>query len=145
MLPPDRRVAVLRYEDISLGQRARLEVQLTSELIDAFARLSGDVNPLHTDDSFAQGRGFPARLAHGLLVGAFFSTIAGTLLPGRDCLLQSFRCDFKRPVPAGTRLAMEAVVTQKVDAVRTVVLEISARDQDGSLVLAGRMQAGMLP
>lgn len=142
---PDHQVAALRYEDITLGQSARMEVELTPERIDAFALLSGDINPMHVDDRFAQGKGFPARLAHGLLAGAFFSAIAGTLLPGRDCLLQSARFDFKHPVPAGTRLTLEAKVIQKIDAVRTLVLELSARDLDGNILISGRMQAGMLP
>lgn len=145
MPPAEDRVAQLRYEDIRLGQTAGLQVELTPALIDEFARLCGDVNPLHTDEAFARGKGFPARLAHGLLVGAFFSAVAGTLLPGRDCLLQSVRFDFKKPVPAGTKLSLEAVVIQKVDAVRTVVLEICARDQSGGKVVTGRMQAGLLP
>ncbi|MDD5657249.1 MAG: MaoC/PaaZ C-terminal domain-containing protein [Elusimicrobia bacterium] len=137
--------AVLRYEDIEVGRKAGLDVTLGGELIDAFARLTGDVNPLHVDDAFARDKGFPGRLAHGLLVGAFFSAIAGTLLPGRDCLLQSARFEFKRPAPAGTRLRLEAVVARKVDAVRTLVLDISARDPEGNLVLSGRLQAGVRP
>jgi acyl dehydratase len=138
-------IARLRYEDISLGQSAGLEIVFTPELIDSFSRLSGDINPLHSDDSFAQAKGFPARLAHGLLIGAFFSTIAGTLLPGRDCILQTVRFDFKRAVPAGTKLRLQAKVAQKIDAVRTIVLEISAQDAAGEKYLTGRIQAGLLP
>jgi 3-hydroxybutyryl-CoA dehydratase len=134
---------VLSFDELSVGQRAELRVVLTPELIDAFARLTGDLNPLHVSDDFARARGFSARLAHGLLTAAFFSAIAGMLLPGRDCLLQSARFDFRKPAPAGTALTLEAVVVQKIDAVRAIVLEISARDAAGEVVLSGRIQAGL--
>ena len=137
-------VQVHTYEDIAVGQRAVLELSVTPELIDAFSRLTGDVNPLHSDAAFAAAKGYPARVAHGLLVGSCFSAIAGTMLPGRDCLLQSAKFDFKKPVLAGTRLTLEAVVSQKSDAVRAVVLDLTARDAAGAVALTGRLQAGVL-
>jgi 3-hydroxybutyryl-CoA dehydratase len=134
---------VLAFEEIEVGRKARLDVRLTPELIDAFARLTGDLNPLHVSGEFARSRGFPDRLAHGLLSAAFFSTICGMLLPGRDCLLQSVRFDFRKPVPAGTELTLEATVVQKIDAVRALVLEVAARNAAGEVVLSGKIQAGV--
>ncbi|MFI5348077.1 MAG: MaoC family dehydratase [Elusimicrobiota bacterium] len=134
---------VLTFEEIEVGRKARLEARLTPDLIDAFARLTGDFNPLHVSGEFARSRGFPDRLAHGLLSAAFFSTICGMLLPGRDCLLQSVKFDFRKPVPAGTALTLEAVVVQKIEAVRAIVLEISARNAEGETVISGKIQAGV--
>lgn len=134
---------VLSFEEIAVGRKAGLEVRTTPDLIDAFARLTGDVNPLHVSDAFARSRGFQARLAHGLLTASFFSTICGMLLPGRDCLLQSVRFDFRKPVPAGEALILEAVVVQKIESVRAIVLEISARNAAGETVLSGKIQAGV--
>jgi 3-hydroxybutyryl-CoA dehydratase len=134
---------VLTFEEIEVGRKARLDVRLTPELVDAFARLTGDLNPLHVSGDFARARGFPDRLAHGLLSAAFFSTICGMLLPGRDCLLQTVKFDFRKPVPAGTELTLEATVVQKIEAVRAIVLEVSARDAAGQVVLSGKIQAGI--
>ena len=139
----DGAAQVLTFEEIAVGRKARLEVRLTPEMIDAFARLTGELNPLHVSDEFAKSRGFPSRLAHGLLSAAFFSTICGMLLPGRDCLLQNVRFDFRKPVPAGTELTLEASVVQKIDAVRTLVLEVTARNAAGEVVLSGKIQAGV--
>jgi 3-hydroxybutyryl-CoA dehydratase len=134
---------VLTFDEIEVGRKARLDVRFTPELIDAFVKLTGDRNPLHVSGEFARGRGFPDRLAHGLLSAAFFSTICGMLLPGRDCLLQSVRFDFRKPVPAGTALTLEAEVVQKIDAVRALVLQVTARDADGGVVVTGKIQAGV--
>jgi 3-hydroxybutyryl-CoA dehydratase len=134
---------VLTFEEISVGRKARLEVLLTPEMIDAFARLTGDLNPIHVSDEFSRSRGFSGRLAHGLLSAAFFSTICGMLLPGRDGLLQGVRFDFRKPVPAGTALTLEAEVVQKIESVRAIVLEVAARDASGEVVLSGKIQAGV--
>ena len=135
---------ILAFDELTVGLKASLDVRLTPEMIDAFARLTGDHNPLHTSAEFAKSKGFPDRLAHGLLSAAFFSTLCGMLLPGRDCVLQSVKFDFRKPVPAGTALTLEAVVVQKIDAVRAVVLEVSARNAAGDVVLSGKIQAGVL-
>ena len=135
--------AILTFEEITVGRKARLDVRLTPETIDAFARLTGDLNPLHVCAEFARSRGFSDRLAHGMLSAAFFSTICGMLLPGRDCLLQSVKFDFRKPVPAGEALTLEATVVQKIDAVRALVLEVNARNAAGEVVLSGKIQAGV--
>ena len=56
-------------EDLSEGLRIETERRVvTAADIDAFVELSGDRNPLHTDDDYARGSGFAGRIAHGLLV-----------------------------------------------------------------------------
>ena len=140
----DPAVQVHRWEDIVVGQTASLSVTLTPDVVAAFAKLTGDVNPLHMSSEFAKEKGFKDRLAHGLLVSAFFSAIAGTMLPGRDCILHYARFDYKKPVFVGTALTLEAKVVQKVEAFKVMMLEISARDAEGQLVLGGRLQAGVL-
>jgi acyl dehydratase len=137
-------VKALSFDEISVGQKASLDVEFSAALIDAFAKLTGDINPMHVSDDFARAKGFSARLAHGLLTAAFFSTIAGTLLPGRDCLLQSARFDFRKPVPAGAKLTLSAVVAQKIESVRALVLDIAAVDASGQVVLSGKIQAGVV-
>lgn len=137
-------VKTVAYEDIELDQQVELDVQLTPALVDEFAKMTGDVNPLHQDDAFAKSKGFSGRLAHGLLVGAFFSTIAGTLLPGRDCLLQNARFAFKKPVYPGEKLKLTARVVQKVDAFKLIVMEIEAKDSSGEVVVGGRLHAGVI-
>lgn len=134
----------LRFEDVRVGQEARLEVRFTPETVDAFAKLTGDVNPLHASEEFARQKGFGSRVAHGLLVSSFFSAIAGTMLPGRDCILQSVRFEYRKPVLVGETVTLEAKVVQKSDAVRVIQLELKATGADGVVRLTGRMQAGFL-
>lgn len=132
----------LRFDEISVGDRESILVRVSAESLAAFAALSGDVNPLHVDDEFARERGFPGPVAHGLLVASFFSRLVGTMLPGRDCLLQQVRFDFKAPVTAGEALIFSVEVVQKVEAVKALVLDARATGEEGLVRVVGRIQVG---
>jgi acyl dehydratase len=57
------------YEDFSLGELLVSSRRTITEAdVVAFAGLSGDFNPLHTDEVFAQATPFGSRVAHGMLV-----------------------------------------------------------------------------
>ncbi|MDF1857049.1 MaoC family dehydratase [Pseudooceanicola sp.] len=47
--------------------------KVTQPLIDAYARVSGDHNPLHTDPEFASTTHFGGTIAHGMMTLAFAS------------------------------------------------------------------------
>jgi phosphate acetyltransferase len=69
------------YDDIEIGQSARLVRTLTLEDIRAFAAVSGDVNPAHLDASFANESMFHGVIGHGMWTGSLVSTVLGTILP----------------------------------------------------------------
>lgn len=132
----------LSFDEIAVGARREKAVRVGAEALDAFAGLTGDVNPLHMDPAFARGKGFPGRVAHGMLVSAQFSALIGTMLPGRDCLLQSAKFDYKKPVLEGETVAFAVEVVQKVESVRVLVLDAKAVGPDGTLRVSGRIQVG---
>ena len=132
----------LAFDDVPLGARRDRSVRVGSEALDAFAGLTGDMNPLHMDAAFAGGKGFTGRVAHGMLVSSYFSALIGTMLPGRDCLLQSAKFDYKKPVLEGEALTFSVEVVQKVESVRVLVLDAKAVGPDGTLRVSGRIQVG---
>jgi acyl dehydratase len=57
----------LAYEDVVVGAAyTSAPHTVTPEDIAGFARLTRDHHPLHLDERYARGRGFPAVIAHGL-------------------------------------------------------------------------------
>jgi acyl dehydratase len=57
----------LRYEDIALGMTFESSPHIVTPAdIADFADVTRDHHPLHVDQSYAQSRGFPAVIAHGL-------------------------------------------------------------------------------
>lgn len=128
---------------LSVGTAASFEADVSAELVDAFARLSGDTNPLHVDEGFARERGFTGRLAHGALLGALVSRLIGMHLPGRDALLQSLSLSFRAPVPAGTHVRVTGEVDQVSESARAAVLRVTVTDTaDGRVMASGKAQVG---
>ena len=91
---------------------ASFTVQVTQGMMETFADLSGDTNPLHTDEVFARSRGFEGKVAYGMLSASFYSRLVGVYLPGKNCLFQSIEATFNRPVYAGDVLSVTGRVTQ---------------------------------
>jgi Acyl dehydratase len=134
------------YEEIELGQSARLIRTLTRADIRAFAAVSGDVNPAHLDISFAKDWMFHGVIGHGMWTGSLVSIILGTEFPGPGTIYleQSFR--FKRPVRVGDTLTSEGVVLEKHDDKLTLMLDGSIANQHGDLVVSGQaMVKGRTP
>lgn len=108
-------VPELRYDEIQVGDQASLTKTITDEDVINFAKLTGDVNPIHILDSFAKTTMFKERIAHGMLVSSFISTILGTKLPGKNTIYLSQNVSFRAPVKIGDTLRVVAEVIKKRD------------------------------
>lgn len=116
----------LAFDDIAVGDRAEVQWVPTTDDIDAFAALSGDHNPLHTDKDYARTQGFPDRVVHGLLVGAKVSALVGMLLPGRRCLLLDYALAHPNPVYAGDQVRFRAEVRERWPDLALIELAVKA-------------------
>ncbi len=102
---------------------ARFEVDVTPESALDFARLSGDWNPLHTDDAHAQATPYRRRVLHGAFSAGLVSRMAGMFLPGTDCLLHGMRLRFLAPIIPPSSLLVDGKIisdsgsTGRVDVV----------------------------
>ena len=76
---------------------------------------TGDVNPIHILDSFAKTTMFKERIAHGMLVSSFISTILGTETPRQKYDLFIPKCFIPCPVKIGDTLRVVAEVIKKRD------------------------------
>lgn len=102
---------VLSLECISEGMSISHTQIITDEKVRLFAQISGDFNPIHLDDDFAQKSRFKKRIAHGLISGSLFSSIFGTQLPGSGCVYTAQSFNFKRPVYIGDEVSATVTVT----------------------------------
>jgi acyl dehydratase len=75
-----------------------------------FAAATGDFNPIHTDEAFAQKIGFPSIIAHGPLTLAFLTQALGhNFGPDR---VRSVTAQFRAPILPGDTLRVEGTVTE---------------------------------
>jgi 3-hydroxybutyryl-CoA dehydratase len=128
--------AMLRFEHFDIGYAHKLvHTMLTSE-VDAFGRLSGDLNPLHMDEAFASRSPFGRRVVHGLLTAALVSA-AHTELTGPGFAYVGQELRFLGPVFIGDTVTINVTVVEKKPAKRVLVMDTMVRNQDGKAVLSG--------
>lgn len=125
------------FDDIPVGARAEVAHTLTSADVQAFVSLSGDNNPIHTDDAFARSRGLGGRVVHGMLTASFISAVIGTKLPGPGALWYEQQLRFVRPVRIGETVRVVAQVIQKSTVQRVLVLQTTVLGDDGQPVIDG--------
>ena len=99
-------------EDLKTGQSASFAKTVSEADIVLFAGVSGDTNPVHLDQSFAEKTPFKTRIAHGMLSAGFISTVFGTKLPGPGAIYMSQTLRFKAPVKIGDTVVATCTLTE---------------------------------
>lgn len=131
------------FEDLEVGMKESFTVTVTAEMMEAFRNLSGDVNPLHCDESYAVSAGFPGRVVYGMLTASFYSTMAGVYLPGESAILQGVDSKFRSPVYIGDTLTVTGKVAEKNDTFRMITVKAEITNQDGKKVSKATIQVGV--
>lgn len=104
---------------------AAFEVMVGPNDARAFAAVSGDWNPLHTDEVYASRTQFGRTILHGAFSAGLVSRMAGMHIPGADCLLHGMQLKFLQPILPPARLWVTGnLVTASGDTGR-VAVEIS--------------------
>lgn len=132
-----------RWAELALGMSARFTAEITDEAMHRFAEISGDRNPLHMDDAFARARGFPGRVAYGLLTSSFYSTLVGVYLPGRWALLHGLDIELKAPAFVGDRLTISGEITHMTEAYKRLDIKASIVNAQGKTLSKAKIRAGV--
>lgn len=110
------------FEDLSVGMTSIFAKTVTEADIVMFAGISGDTNPVHINQLFAEGSMFKNRIAHGMLSASLISTVVGTRLPGPGCIYVSQNLRFRAPVKAGDTVVARATIKEILPERRRVAL-----------------------
>ena len=133
-----------RITDIAAGQQEHFSVTVTEEMMAKFLDITGDVNPLHTDDEFAKEKGFPQRVTYGMLTASLISTLGGVYLPGTYCLIQGVEVRFAKPVYIGDVLEVTGEAVKVDTDLRYLEIKVTIRNQRNEKVLRGLLKAGVM-
>ena len=125
------------FDEIAVGDTASIERTLSTEDIQLFAVLSGDVNPQHLDADYAASTRFHGVIAHGMLGGALISAVLGTRLPGPGTIYLGQTLKFLAPVRVGDTLRVSVSVSARDEAKKRLKLACSCVNQDGVTVISG--------
>ena len=117
------------FEDIKVGQKFKFTEKITEKLLNDFATLSGDQNPLHMDEKYANDTPFKKRVCHGMLLASFFSRLIGMYLPGKNALYFSQSLNFKSPCFIGDEITVEGEVVDKSMATKILAVNTTIYNQ----------------
>ena len=113
----------LTFDQISLGYTKNFSIKITEEILQKFAKISGDFNPLHMDENYAKSNNFRGRVCHGMLLASFFSRLAGMYIPGKNALYFSQSLKFLYPCFVNDRIEIHGEVIDKSLATKIVTLK----------------------
>jgi 3-hydroxybutyryl-CoA dehydratase len=124
--------------DFHIGEQASLTKTVTESDVTTFARLIGDMNPIHIDDDYARKSRFGRRVAHGALTGGLISAVLGNKLPGPGSIYLSQQIEFLAPVFVGDTLTAVVEVTSWRPEKRIVTFKTDAYNQEDKQVVTGQ-------
>ncbi|WP_447585108.1 MaoC/PaaZ C-terminal domain-containing protein [Pseudoxanthomonas mexicana] len=92
------RCVIAPHLSLSLLPVRNYEYRISPDDVEAYARCSGDWNPIHFDDAAAREQGFEGRISHGMLFNGWFTRLLGTEYPGHGTLYLRSQCLYQAPV-----------------------------------------------
>jgi acyl dehydratase len=107
------------YDEFEVGASyATASRTITEADIVNFAGISGDFNPLHTDESFARTTPFGTRIAHGMLIAAVATGLANQsgLFEGTTIALLQQTIRYQGATRPGDTVRLELTVGEKKDS-----------------------------
>jgi len=140
----DEPLRIRPWVTFEVGQEASWTHTILGSEVDDFARLSGDVNPLHLDDDYARRQGFRSRVVHGMLLSAWLSRVLGILLPGPGVLWLSQKTRFAQPAYVGDEITVTVRVTHVSPALRSLVLDTTITNHRQEKLMTGEAKTMML-
>jgi len=123
--------------ELKVGDFAEISKTITEADIIDFAKATGDFNPVHLDQAYAEKTFFKGRIAHGLLSLGFISAILGNILPGHGAIYLSQEVKFLAPVRIGDTITAKVEVMELIPGKNRVQFRTTCINQEGKIVVDG--------
>jgi acyl dehydratase len=136
----------LYYEDIAAGSEIPpLVKHPTTRQLVMWAGASGDYNPIHYDQDFAQSRGLPGIIVHGQLVFSFLGQLMTDWI-GEQGSLRKLTCSYKGMNFPGETVSAKGKIIKKYveDGEHRVECNIWAENPKGEKTASG-MSIAIMP
>src|ERR1051325_6094445 len=99
----------MRFQDGDTAQITKTTDQADNV---AFADVTGDHNPVHVDEAFAQTTRFGRTIAHGMLSASLISAVLAKKLPGAGSVYLGQTLQFVAPVFPGDEITARVTVKE---------------------------------
>lgn len=129
--------------ELAPGQSAQVSKTISETDVYLFAGITGDLNPAHINQRYAEETRFGGRIAHGMLSAGLISAVIGMQLPGPGTIYVKQDLKFLSPVRIGDTVTATVTVKELNQDRNRAVLETICENQDGTKLIEG--QALVMP
>lgn len=134
---------MMTFDEFKIGTRFEFDTHVSTSDVEAFAKVSGDFNPIHLDEEFAKQTIFKDRIIHGMTVGALFSRTMASDFPGPGSVYLNQTLNFKRPIYHNSDLKIIIEVAELKPAKKIVLLNTTCL-VNGKLCVDGQATIKLL-
>lgn len=137
-------ISSLFFEDLKIGEKHVSSGRTVTEAdIVQFAEISGDYNPLHTDEEYTKKTLFKGRIAHGALTFSIMTGLWDRLGILRETVVAFYGVDkmrFVAPVYVGDTLHVKLEIAEKQDRGKDGIVTFlnEVFNQESEVVMACR-------
>jgi acyl dehydratase len=125
------------FEEIKIGMKESFQVNITESMENTFAEISGNYNPLASDEEYAATTTYKKRICPGMFTASFFSRLTGMHLPGKYALVYSQSLNFVNICYIGDQITVEGEVIEKNNATKMITLNTIITNQEGKKLIFG--------
>jgi len=127
----------LTFEQIKIGDTKKFQIIINESLINDFAKLSGDFNPIHIDEDYAKSKKFKGRVVHGMLLASFLSRMIGMYIPGKHAFYVSQSLEFHNPCFINDEITVSSVVIDKSESTKIIKVNSNITNNENQILLNG--------
>ena len=124
------------FEQYVIGMTSSHSMVVSEEDVINFSKITGDINPIHLDENYAEASIFGKRVAHGMLCGSLFSTIFGSKFPGEGCVYLEQNLSFRKPIFLNDKVNAKVDLINIDNEKRILIFETKC-EVDGKDVIVG--------
>jgi acyl dehydratase len=119
------------------GDFVEIRRSFTLEDVKIFSKLSGDYNPIHINEEFANKSIFQRPIVHGILVSSLFSSLIANELPGPGSIYLSQTLQFKAPVYHNVEIIARVEISKVRIDKPIYELKTICLDNEGKVLIEG--------
>jgi 3-hydroxybutyryl-CoA dehydratase len=125
------------WQTIAVGDKATMTILVDEKMVKAFAELTGDNNPIHTDPEFAKKTVFRKCVVHGAFQNSLISAILASQMPGPGSIYCSQESTFSAALFVGEKVTVEVEVVEKLMATKQAKIKTTCINESGQITLQG--------
>ncbi|MAD12978.1 MAG: enoyl-CoA hydratase [Flavobacteriaceae bacterium] len=122
----------------TVGQEAKIMKCFSTKTVENFAKISGDTNPVHLNEDFANKTIFKKKIVHGFLYSSLISAVIGTKLPGNGSIYLHQELNFKKPVYHNENIIALVRITQIKKEKSLIYLDTFCYKDNNDIVVEGK-------